>query len=220
MATTKKNIEPKPEAPKAAEKPKKVTKKQSILPEKIARFEIRVSGSGGQGVLSTGMLLAEAIAIGDGRNVTQSQSYGPEARGGATRADIIISDSEIYFPECHLLDLLLAFTTEAYETYALKVRATGLVVVEEKAAPIIMGSARTLKVPFTDIAIREIGNPISANILSLGFLSSYTGIVSRQAIRDAVEDKFSESRHLESNLKAVEIGYALGEKYAKDLPIV
>ena len=76
----------------------------------LSRTNIRVSGSGGQGIISTGMLLGEAIAIGDGKNVTQSQSYGPEARGGSTRADIIVSDGEIYFPECNDLDILLVFS--------------------------------------------------------------------------------------------------------------
>ena len=80
----------------------------------LSRTNIRISGSGGQGIISTGMLLGEAIAIGDGKNVTQSQSYGPEARGGATRADVIVSNGEIYFPECNDLDILLAFTYEAY----------------------------------------------------------------------------------------------------------
>lgn len=180
------------------------------------RLEIRISGAGGQGIISTGMLLGEAIAIGDGKNVSQSQSYGPEARGGATRADIIVSDGDIFFPECHKIDLLVAFTSEAYERYAQLMSEDGLVIADESASEIIIGSAKTIKVPFIETARKKFKKEIVANIIALGFLSTYTKIVSKKAIKDAVEDRFEGSKHLSLNLKALEEGFRLGRDYIKN----
>ena len=192
--------------------------RKSLLPESIDRFEIRISGAGGQGIISTGMLLGEAIAIGDGKNVTQSQAYGPEARGGATRADIIISDDEIYFPECNKLDMLVAFTDVAYEKHSLSVKSNGLIIADESAVEITMGTAKTLKVPFIKSAKEKFGNPIVANIIALGFLSTYTGIVSKDSIMDAVKDKFEGSKYFDINIEALNFGFSLGKKYYKENP--
>jgi len=184
-----------------------------ILPEEVDRFNVRVSGAGGQGVISTGMLLGEAIAIGDGKTVTQCQSYGPEARGSATRTDIVVSDHEIFFPECNQLDLMLAFTAEAYEKYSPIVKSDGLTIADEKATESATGPGTTIRMPFIKIATQEFGKPIVANIIALGFLATYTGIVSIDAIRDAVEDKFSNTKHLEANMKALDRGFELGKEY-------
>lgn len=194
-------------------------KRRKLMPDRVDRFEIRITGAGGQGIISTGMLLGEAIALGDGKNVSQSQAYGPEARGGATRADLVVSDGEIFFPECHKPDLLLAFTNEAYEKHAPLVKPSGLIIADESAVDIAMGSAKTIKVPFIKIAEEKFGHPIVANIIALGFLATYTGIVSPDAIRDAVEDRFGGTRYLEMNLKALEEGFKLGKEYAKKYPL-
>ena len=191
------------------------SKGKNLLPETVDRFEIRVSGAGGQGIISTGMLLGEAIAIGDGKTVTQCQSYGPEARGSATRTDIVVSDHEIFFPECNQLDLMLAFTAEAYEKYSPIVKPDGLTIADEKATESDTGPGTTIRIPFIQIAKKEFGKEIVANIIALGFLSTYTGIVSKDSIRDAVEDKFSGTKHLESNMKALDKGFELGKEYAE-----
>ena len=193
--------------------------RKNLLPDSIIRFEIRISGAGGQGIISTGMLLGEAISIGDGKNVSQSQAYGPEARGGATRADIIISDSEIYFPECNKIDLLVAFTDTAYEKHSAHVKQTGLIIADEHAVEMKMGTAKTLDIPFIEFAKKKFGNQIVANIIALGFVSSYTGIVSKGSIMGAVEDKFENSKYLELNLKALDFGFSLGKKYFKENPL-
>jgi len=183
--------------------------------KKLGRLNIRISGSGGQGVISTGMLLGEAIAIGDGRNVSQSQSYGPEARGGATRADVIVSDGEIYFPECNQLDILIVFTYEAYEKFAVLTKEEGLVIADESAVDVLVGSAKTVPVPFIRIAEKDFGRPIVANIIALGFLATYTKIVSQLSLQEVVTEQFEGSSHLELNLKALEVGFKQGAKYAK-----
>jgi len=164
------------------------------------------------------MLLGEAIAIGDGKNVSQSQAYGPEARGGATRADIVLSDKEIFFPECHKLDILVAFTSEAYEKHSLKVDKDGLVIADESAVEIVMGPTKTVKVPFIKLASEKFGNSIVANIIALGFLSTYTGIVSKNSILNAVQDRFDGSPYLDLNIKALKFGFKMGKEYAEKNP--
>ncbi len=187
----------------------------SAFPKKFDRLNIRISGSGGQGVISTGMLLGEAIAIGDGRNVSQSQSYGPEARGGATRADVIVSDGEIYFPECNKLDILVAFTYEAYEKFAVQAKPEGLVIADQNAVDVLVGSAKTVQFPFIQTAEKDFGKPIVANIIALGFLAAYTNIVSQVSLREVVTEQFEGSSHLALNLKALEEGFKQGAKCAK-----
>ena len=186
-----------------------------LLPPKVDRFEIRIVGAGGQGIISMGMLLGEAIAIGDGRNVAQSQHYGPEARGGATLADVVISDKEIYFPECLKPDLLVALTPSSYEYYAQHVKPEGLVIADSSAAESPIGPAVTITVPFIETSMDKFNTPIPANMIVLGFLSTYTRIVSKNAIKGAVEDKFGGSKYLKTNLDALEEGFKLGLSYRK-----
>ena len=93
------------------------------------RYEMRLSGEGGQGLVLAGKIIAEAAAIYDDRNATQSQSYGPEARGGASKSEVIISDGEIDFPKAENLDLLLALTQEALDKYHSDLKARAVMVV-------------------------------------------------------------------------------------------
>ena len=93
-------------------------------------YEIRLSGAGGQGLILVGKILAEAAAIYDDKNATQSQSYGPEARGGASRSEVIISDSDIDYPKATQIDLLLAMTQEAVDKYAQDVKKDGIILVD------------------------------------------------------------------------------------------
>lgn len=173
-------------------------------------FEMRLSGSGGQGLISAGVLLAEAIGLGDGKNVVQAQSYGPEARGGATRCDVIVSDSEIYFPECTSYDILLCLTQEAYDKYSGNLKPEGILIIDEDDVESLTRT-NAIKVPFIRTAT-EMGVPIVANVISLGFISEFTGIVTNNSLKKAVTERFGETRHLDVNLKAIEVGFKLGKK--------
>ncbi|MCP4714771.1 MAG: 2-oxoacid:ferredoxin oxidoreductase subunit gamma [Deltaproteobacteria bacterium] len=195
---------------------KAATKKKSSNKDSLKRLNIRISGSGGQGVISTAMLLGEAIAIGDGRNVSQSQAYGPEARGGATRADVIISDEEIFFPECNALDILIAFTYEAYEKFARLAKPEGLVIADEGAVDVLVGSSRTIQIPFINSARQLFKRPIVANIIALGFLATYTGIVTRDSLQEVVTEQYDGSPHLELNQQALAEGFRQGEAFKKE----
>ncbi len=174
------------------------------------RYEISLSGSGGQGLVFAGTILAEAIGIHDGKNVTQTQSYGPEARGGASRSDIVVSSGVIYYPKTLKLDLLLTLTQEACDTYYLKLKEDGILVID--SGLVDQPPAREYKAfPFTRVAKEELGTAIFANIIALGTLAALTKVVSKNALIEAVKNRAPKGT-LESNLKALELGFDLTKK--------
>lgn len=173
------------------------------------RVEIRLAGSGGQGIVLAGVILAEA-AILSGKNTAQSQAYGPQSRGGASRADVVISDGEIGFPQAQSLDVLVALTAEAYERYAPDVRPDGLLVVDADAATGPPGAPRLRALPIVATAIRE-GSAVAANIVALGALVGLTGVVETDALERAVSTRFS-ARSRETNLRGLAAGLQLAEE--------
>jgi 2-oxoglutarate ferredoxin oxidoreductase subunit gamma len=174
------------------------------------RFEIRLSGSGGQGMIFAGMVLAEAIGITDGKNVVQTQSYGPEARGGASRSDVVVSSKEIYYPKPIKLDVLLCLTQEACDTYHQALKEDGILIVDSGS----VGQLPACEVhafPFTQLARDRIGTPMVANIIALGTIASLTKTVSRKGLSEAVQARAPKGTE-EKNLKALEIGFELPRK--------
>jgi 2-oxoglutarate ferredoxin oxidoreductase subunit gamma len=174
------------------------------------RYEISLSGSGGQGLIFAGTILAQAIGIYDGKNVTHTQSYGPEARGGASRSDIVVSPGPIYYPKTIHLDLLLALTQEACDAYYLKLKEEGILVIDSYL--VTQPPARDYKAfPFTQVAKEKLGTSIFANIVALGTLAALTKVVSKGALIEAVKDRAPKGT-LEPNLKAIELGFELTRK--------
>lgn len=197
----------------------KKSERNNTRVKRIERINIRIAGSGGQGVISTGMLLGRAIAIGDGKNVSQSQAYGAEARGGFAHSDIIVSDGEIYFPHCDLLDLLVAFTYSAYEQNAPRVKQEGLILADERAVDVLVGTAKTIKIPFISTSLNKFRREITANMISLGFISSFLSLVSQGSLIEAIEEEYTGSKHLDLNLKGVRTGIALGKEFLRNKDI-
>jgi 2-oxoglutarate ferredoxin oxidoreductase subunit gamma len=118
----------------------------------MANYEIRLSGSGGQGLILAGIILARAAVI-EKRRVTQTQSYGPESRGGYSRADVIISDQEIYFPEATNFNCLLALTQEACDVYLFDLRDNGILIIDTTFVKnLALAAEITYELPFTEIA--------------------------------------------------------------------
>ena len=174
------------------------------------RYDIRLSGSGGQGLIFAGTILAEALGVYEDKNVAQTQSYGPEARGGASRSDIVFSSSEIYYPKAIKLDILLALTQEACDTYYLNLKDDGILLVDSNL--IDQPPAREIiGLPFTQTAKEKLGTPMVANIIALGVIVSLTKIVSKESLIEAVNSK-SPKAMLDLNLKAVELGFELANK--------
>src|SRR3989339_1183065 len=148
------------------------------------RYEIRLAGSGGQGLILAGIILAEAAGVYDGKFVCQTQSYGPEARGGASKAEVVISDTPIDYPKAIRPDVLLALNQKSLETFSADLKPGGLLLVDAdlvKEAP----AGRVIALPFTRIA-RELGRAMAANIVALGALAALTGAVSLDSLTAAV----------------------------------
>ncbi len=177
------------------------------------RIEVCLSGSGGQGLILAGIILAEAAGIYDGFEVVQTQSYGPEARGGASRSEVIISKEKIDYPKVLKSDILLALTQNACDKYVINLSNDGILLVDStnvSQIPSIAG--KIYQHPITGDATKIIGNPLVANIISLGMIIQLTGIVSRNAINKALHARIP-SRIRELNIKALEHGFKMGEKY-------
>jgi len=169
----------------------------------MERTEIRIAGTGGQGVILAGILLAEA-AVRDGKKVVQTQSYGPEARGGASRSEVIISDQEVDYPEVLEADILLCMSQEACDRYAGKLKKGGLLILDTvhvHRAPLV----RAVRVPITELARQATGREITANIVALGLLAGLTGVVSRESLEAAVRARAPRGT-AEINLKALAVG--------------
>jgi len=180
----------------------------------IKSAEIRLSGSGGQGLILAGIILANAAVI-EKRRVTQTQSYGPESRGGYSRADVIISDKEIFFPEATQFDILMALTQEACDKYIYDIKEKGVLIVDTTYVKnISVMSDNTYEVPFTDIVSDKLGSPITTNICSLAFLVKATGIVKEESLKQAIKDNVKPA-FVDLNMKAMKLGFELAEKYGK-----
>lgn len=168
------------------------------------RYEVRLAGTGGQGVILAGILLAEA-AIRDGKNVVQSQSYGPEARGGASRAEVVISDGEIHYPKVLQPDVTLCMSQKACDKYGGQMRKDGLLILDDDhvtRAP----TTRAVRVPMTRLARDVAGREIVANVVGLGLLVGLTEVVSRKALEAAVRDRAPRGT-ADVNLKALAAGF-------------
>lgn len=170
------------------------------------RYEVRLSGEGGQGLVLAGKILAEAAAIYDNLNATQSQSYGPEARGGASRSEVILSDEDIDYPKAVHIDLLLALTQESCDRYYKDLKENGILLVDQDAVLTVpAGPYRVFKVPIIQIARDRVGRALVANIVALGMIAGIANIVSEKAIRSAIEARVPKGTE-ELNLKAFETG--------------
>jgi 2-oxoglutarate ferredoxin oxidoreductase subunit gamma len=149
------------------------------------RYEIQLAGEGGQGVVLAAVILAEAAAVQEGKNVAQSASYGPEARGGLTESEVIISDEEIDYPRVVAADVLLAMSQKACDAYSPFLKEDGLLIVDSvqvERTP----RADAYRVPMTQIAEEATGKAVTANMVALGLLVGLTGVVSIPAIEAAV----------------------------------
>jgi len=149
------------------------------------RYEIRLSGSGGQGLILMGIILAEAIGIYDGKYVAQTQSYGPEARGGSSKSEVIVSDEEIDYPKAMKLDLLLAMNQKSCDEFYADLKPDGLLVVDSTFVAQVP-TPKAFQIPFTGIAREKFKREVVANIVALGGLSQLTPIVSARAVESAV----------------------------------
>ncbi len=176
-----------------------------------ARTEIRLSGSGGQGIILAATLIADAAAAA-GAEVVQTQSYGPEARGGASRAEVIVSGAEIDFPEVTVPDITLCLSQEAFDRYAATTGRGGLVLYDARLVePREIAGLRLVGVPFTELAEQRLGKAIAANVVATGALQALTRVVGRRELTAAVKRRVP-ARFLDLNLDALRLGFAAVEE--------
>ena len=180
----------------------------------MERCRMVFSGSGGQGVITAAVILAEAAVIVEGLTATQSQSYGAAARGGSTRTDIIISDSVIHYPKVIQPNVLVCLTQEAYGQYQGIIRPGGLLLLDTRFVQAEKRvDARQVELPMYATAMDEIGKPIVFNICMLGALIKITGLVQPESIM-AILEKRIPAGFLDMNRQALELGMELAAEYA------
>jgi 2-oxoglutarate ferredoxin oxidoreductase subunit gamma len=175
-----------------------------------SRYEIRLAGSGGQGLILAGIILAEAAGIYDGKFVCQTQSYGPAARGGASKAEVVISDGEIDYPKAIQPDVLLAMNQQSLDTYLADLKPDGLLMVDATLVPEVPLD-RYLAIPFTRIA-RELGKEMVANIVALGALAARSNAVTLESLEKAVLGRVPRGTE-ELNKKALAAGIDAARQY-------
>jgi len=168
------------------------------------RLEVRLGGFGGQGIVLAGTLLGKAASLYDGKEAVFTQSYGPEARGGASRADIIVAQEPVDYPFVTQPDVLAVLFQEAYLKFGADLRPGGLLVAEADLVTLEPGTP-ALALPATQIA-EELGRRIVANVVLLGCLVKRTGVVSRGAAEEALRDTVKPTV-LDLNLEAFAAGY-------------
>ncbi|WP_422486712.1 2-oxoacid:acceptor oxidoreductase family protein [Gudongella sp. DL1XJH-153] len=173
----------------------------------MKRWELRFSGAGGQGLITGGIILAEA-AILDGKNALQSQSYGPEARGGASKAEVIISDEEISFPKVGRCDLLLSLTQLSCDKYLETLKPGGILVIDDSVVTPERDDIQIFSIPILSTATTKLGKPMVANIVALGAIYSITNIVSQESLQNAVLSRVPKGTE-ELNKLALKEGYEL-----------
>lgn len=176
----------------------------------MKRTRLIFSGSGGQGVITAAIILAEAAVINEGKNATQSQSYGAAARGGATRSDVIISDSEILFPNVIQANILVCLTQEAYTTFTTMVRPGGIVITDSRFVTTTKKvDAKQIELPMYDTVMAEIGKPIVFNVCMLGAVLGVTEVLKPPSVMSVLKTRVP-GDFIEMNQKALDLGLDLG----------
>ena len=166
---------------------------------------VRICGYGGQGIVLAGMLLGKAASLYDGKEAVFTQSYGPEARGGASTADVVISTEPVDYPLITTADIVVALFQEAFVCYSPSLREGGVLIVEEDLVQLNGYDGPLSRVPATRIA-ESLGARIATNIVVLGFLIGKTGVISIDAAKEAIRNTVK-PKTLELNLQAFDAGY-------------
>ncbi|MFH1103211.1 MAG: 2-oxoacid:acceptor oxidoreductase family protein [Pseudomonadota bacterium] len=177
----------------------------------MERCRMIFSGSGGQGIVTAAIILAEAAVLYENLVAVQSQSYGPEARGGATRSDVIIWDSEIFFPKVTEPNVLVCLTQEAYNRFYSIIRPGGLLITDTRYVKTQSKvDAQQKELPMYQSVMERIGKPIVFNICMLGAVVGLTGIVKPESVMKVLEDRIP-SGFININQKALELGLEMGQ---------
>ncbi len=181
------------------------------------RKDIRIAGFGGQGIILAGIVIGKAAALHDGMYAVQTQSYGPEARGGASRTEVVVSDEEVDYPKVQNPDIFVAMSHTALMAYLDDLKDGGILIVdpdmisEEEVMPFVQEhNIKLYKAPATRTAAEEIGIKIVANIVMIGAITKITKVVSEEAARAAIAESVPPGTE-KKNLSAFEAGLKLAD---------
>lgn len=182
----------------------------------LNRFEIRLSGTGGQGILTLGKIMGQVLALDHGFYATQTQSYGPEARGGASRADLVVSSHPISYPKPVNLDMLVALSQEACNLYFRNLKSSGFLLVDtslvtQTPSNIYWG------LPFTKMAKEKVGVAQATNIVCLGAMCHFLPFMNFANVKKALAGVLP-AKILDVNVKALTLGHTQAKKLYPDAP--
>jgi 2-oxoglutarate ferredoxin oxidoreductase subunit gamma len=178
--------------------------------------EIRIAGFGGQGVILSAIVIGKAASIVEGHHATMTQNFGPEARGGACSAQLIVSDRPVLYPYLTNTDIMVLMSQEAYTRFSPELRRGGLMLIEQdlvRVSSIPVGT-RIFGIPATRIA-EELGKRMVLNIVMTGFFGAISGLLQRDSLRQAIETSVP-SAFREINLKAYDRGFDYGLEHLKN----
>jgi len=174
----------------------------------LNKTEIRIGGSGGQGVVLAAQILGKAAVL-DGKNALQTQAYGAEARGSLAKSEVIISDGRIGFPAVRKPDVLMVMTQEALDKLLKDLKETGILIVDSTNVTAIPDTkAKVFKIPITETAKKTFGEAIYANMVMLGVFTKITKLVSVESIEKTIQENVS-ARTVETNINAFRKGLQL-----------
>jgi 2-oxoglutarate ferredoxin oxidoreductase subunit gamma len=179
--------------------------------DELSRYEIRIGGFGGQGVVTMAVVLGEAAALHDKKYVVQTQSYGPEARGGASKSEIVISDAEVDYPKVIAPDVFVAMSRAAYLEYVHGLKENGILIVDEDLVDVegeLPEGVKVYKIPATRIADKDVGNKQATNVVMLGAFTVITKALSVEGLKARIEERWP--RFIKSNLLALDLGMKAG----------
>ncbi len=175
------------------------------------RTEIKLGGFGGQGIILAGYILGKAASIYDKKHAVLTQSYGPEARGGACSADVIVAETEIDYPNVIIPKIVVIMSQEAYHTYGKNIGQNGIMLIDEDLVELKKKSENDIRIfaiPSTRFA-EELGRKIIANIVMLGFLTAVTEIITYKAMKNAILSSVPKGTE-DLNKNAFQMGYDYG----------
>jgi len=172
--------------------------------------EIRIAGFGGQGVILSAVVLGKAASIYENGFATMTQNFGPEARGGACSAQLVVSDAPVLYPYVTRPDIMVIMSQEAYNRFAHELKPGGLLIIEEDLVRVsdLRGDPKVYAIPATRFA-EELGKRMVLNSVMVGFFTAVTKLLTADAVRKAVADSVPPAFR-ELNLKAFEKGFEYG----------
>ena len=179
----------------------------------MARYEVRFGGFGGQGIVTMAVILGETVSLIEKKHCVQTQSYGPEARGGATKSELVIDDVEVDYPKVHEPDVFVAMSRAAYLEYVEGLKDNGILIIDEDLVEVegdLPDGIKIYKIPATRIADVEVGSKQATNVVMLGALTAITGIVTPKGLKQQIVNRWP--RFKETNLKALELGMKAGKE--------